>query len=286
MAQHRTFAFVLMPFDAKFDDVYRLGIQGAADAAGIEAKRLDDQLFDRSMLEQIYKEIDRSDLIIADMSGRNPNVFYEVGYADAKKKLIVFLTADATDIPFDLKHKPHIVYGTSILNLKDELTARLKWAADEVQLRREHPIKLNVAVLDPIFDRTEYTDTVRATFRIEVHNISDQLVQDIDSIYFFTKRWWSFTQDDKKCPTTSASESEESVRHIINPGFRSMPANDWRPVDVIAERVIWKKWVDKEPRPDSHKSQGMLRLALHTSQFQIRHEQKVEIVFTHDDLPF
>jgi hypothetical protein len=55
------------------------------------------------------------------MSGRNPNVFYELGYAHAKNKVCLLLTKDATDIPFDLKHHRHIVYR-SIQDLRKKLS--------------------------------------------------------------------------------------------------------------------------------------------------------------------
>ena len=46
------------------------------------------------------------------MSNNNPNVLYEVGYAHAKDKLIIFLTKDARHIPFDRKNKRHVVYSS------------------------------------------------------------------------------------------------------------------------------------------------------------------------------
>ena len=45
------------------------------------------------------------------MTGMNPNVFYEVGYAHALNKRVILLTETAEDIPFDLKHTPHVVYA-------------------------------------------------------------------------------------------------------------------------------------------------------------------------------
>jgi hypothetical protein len=70
-----------MPFDSKFQDIYKFGIKGAADDVGAYAERLDDQIFAEGMLDRIFNQISKADVIVADMSGRNPNVFYEVGYA-------------------------------------------------------------------------------------------------------------------------------------------------------------------------------------------------------------
>src|SRR5687767_2344768 len=137
----KPFAFVLMPFDESFDDVYNLGIKAAAEDTGIHAERLDEQLFDTNMLERIYEQIDRADIVIADMSARNPNVFYEVGYAHAKKKLTILLTSKPDDIPFDLKHRPHIVYE-SISQLKTDLRKNLEWAQSEITRRSTEPLRL------------------------------------------------------------------------------------------------------------------------------------------------
>ncbi|WP_441256404.1 hypothetical protein AB7Z32_20060 [Bradyrhizobium sp. 482_C4_N1_1] len=87
MTQLKPFAFVLMPFASDFDDIYKVGIKSIADELGIVAERVDEQIFSETMLERIYRQIDAADFIIADMSGRNPNVFYEVGYAHARGKL-------------------------------------------------------------------------------------------------------------------------------------------------------------------------------------------------------
>jgi nucleoside 2-deoxyribosyltransferase len=134
----KPFVFVLMPFDHAFDDIYEYGIRHAADEAGAYADRLDKQLFDESMLERIFNQISKADVIVADMTGRNENVFYEVGYAHALGKIVILLTQEASDIPFDLKHRPHIVYGNGggkIDRLKTLLVPRLTWALQEATRR-------------------------------------------------------------------------------------------------------------------------------------------------------
>ena len=54
MASPRPFAFVLMPFDKAFDDVYKLAIQAAAIEADVKAERVDEQRFSESILERVY----------------------------------------------------------------------------------------------------------------------------------------------------------------------------------------------------------------------------------------
>lgn len=130
----KPFVFVLMPFEHKFDDVYKFGIKGAAEDAGAYAERVDDQYYDEGILGRIYNQINKADVIVADMTEHNSNVFYEVGYAHALGKLVLLLTQDSGDIPFDLKHHPHTVYG-SIDVLRKELTQRLKWAIAEAHRR-------------------------------------------------------------------------------------------------------------------------------------------------------
>jgi nucleoside 2-deoxyribosyltransferase len=58
----------------------------------------------RKVLERVYNQIAKADIIVAEMTGRNANVFYETGYAHALNKRVVLLTQNANDIPFDLKH--------------------------------------------------------------------------------------------------------------------------------------------------------------------------------------
>lgn len=92
-------AFVIMPFSEEFDDIYQIGIKETAKNEKVTAYRLDEELFNEGMLEKIYKEIENSDFIIADLSNKNANVFYELGFAHAIGKLTILLTQNADDIP-------------------------------------------------------------------------------------------------------------------------------------------------------------------------------------------
>ena len=141
----KPFAFVLMPFSEQFDDIYELAIQPACDLAGAYAERVDKQIFHGSILDRVYNQISKADIIIADMSERNPNVFYEVGYAHALGKPTILLTKTTEDIPFDLRNYPHIVYNSRLADLKKGLESRVRWHI-------EHPSR-NDATKDNIVVR-------------------------------------------------------------------------------------------------------------------------------------
>ena len=138
----KPFVFVLMPFAEDFDDVYKLGIKPACENVGAYAERVDEQLFVGSITQRIYNQISKAEVIVADMTGRSPNVFYEVGYAHALGKPVVLLARHAEDIPFDLKDYPHVVYAGRIADLIPEVEKRVRWciehAGDSTPLTLSH----------------------------------------------------------------------------------------------------------------------------------------------------
>lgn len=128
----KPFVFVLMPFAEEFEDVYKLGIKPACENAGAYAERVDEQIYTGSIIQRIYNQISKADVIVADMTGRNPNVFYEVGYAHALGKAVILLAQNKKDILFDLQDYPHIVYGGKITELIPEVERLVRWYIEHV----------------------------------------------------------------------------------------------------------------------------------------------------------
>ena len=204
----KPFVFVLMPFNEDFDDIYKLGIKEAAKEIGAYAERVDEQIFNEGILERIFNQISKADVIVADMTGRNPNVFYEVGYAHALGKIVLLLTQKADDIPFDLKHKQHIIYGnggSKIQSLRSELTPRLNWAISESKRKGEEDNSKRILIsvcpkglnygdkyteipedcLSKPIPLIIYSDQ---EFSFQLHNNSLQEIPKIMHIYLFTDR--------------------------------------------------------------------------------------------------
>lgn len=124
MTTEKETVFVLMPFRDEFKDVYELAIKRAIEECGFGCLRAD-ELFNASIIiEDIENSIRDALLVVADLTTRNPNVFYEVGYARALDKEVVLLTQSKDDVPFDLQHRRYIRYNTDARGI-DELRTTL-----------------------------------------------------------------------------------------------------------------------------------------------------------------
>ena len=75
------YVFVAMPFSQEFEDIYHYGIQRAVDASGYSCERIDQTTFIGDVLGKIKERILASSVVVADLSGANPNVYLELGLA-------------------------------------------------------------------------------------------------------------------------------------------------------------------------------------------------------------
>lgn len=102
--------FVLMPFTSKLKPVYQDHISKVVKKKKISIGRADDFFSNGSIISDIWSAIRNASIVIADCTGRNPNVFYEIGIAHALSKETILITQNIKDIPFDLRHLRIIVY--------------------------------------------------------------------------------------------------------------------------------------------------------------------------------
>lgn len=128
----KPFVFVLMPFRDEIEDIYKLGIKETCEKAGCRCERVDEQSFKQTILQQIYEQIKKADIIVAELSEKNVNVYYELGYAHCiPGKTVILLAKNEDQIPFDLKPYQHVVYHGKIVELQEKLEKKLKWAIEE-----------------------------------------------------------------------------------------------------------------------------------------------------------
>lgn len=117
-------AFVIMPFKDEFRDIYILGIRETLAKHGYVCERADEIQFSGRVMEKIWDSIKEADLIIAEVTEHNPNVYYELGLAHANEKLVILLTKNISRAPFDVRDLNHIIYR-DIIELRDLLDRRL-----------------------------------------------------------------------------------------------------------------------------------------------------------------
>ena len=112
-------AFVIMPFDEASRPIYDKTIRPILTKLGFDVSRADDLLNQRNILRDILSSISSADLIVADLTGSNPNVYYELGLAHALRRRAILLVQHIDEIPFDLAGYRVIVYGTRPAQLED-----------------------------------------------------------------------------------------------------------------------------------------------------------------------
>jgi hypothetical protein len=103
-------AFVLMPFLPELRPVYEDHIRRVAASLELGVGRADDLFTARSVMADVWAAIFGARLVIADCTGRNPNVFYEMGLAHVLGKPVILITQDPDDVPFDVRHIRYIHY--------------------------------------------------------------------------------------------------------------------------------------------------------------------------------
>jgi hypothetical protein len=100
---------VMMPFDAAFTPVY-VAIQRSCADAGLRSLRVNDIWEEAAIIQDVFGLLFRSRIVVADFSGRNPNVMYETGIAHTLGRPVIPLSQSFDDVPFDLRHHRVLKY--------------------------------------------------------------------------------------------------------------------------------------------------------------------------------
>lgn len=102
--------FVAMPFAKAYAPTFTRGIQPALANSGWQVTRVDRSTWPRIITDAIILGILSADLVIGEVSSANPNVYYEIGIADAIHADLILVARKGTRLPFDLSHRRTIFY--------------------------------------------------------------------------------------------------------------------------------------------------------------------------------
>lgn len=106
--------FVMQPFSPPLGDYYEKIYKPAIEKAGLKPVRADADIFHTGkIMDQVWDGINSAKVLVAELTSRNPNVFYELGLAHALKKPVVLVSSREEDVPFDLQHIRVIYYDVT-----------------------------------------------------------------------------------------------------------------------------------------------------------------------------
>ncbi len=117
--------FVIMPFTTSLNFVYET-IHETVTRREMHCRRADASALSRPIIDDIKESLLSADLIIADLTDMNPNVYYEAGYADALKKNLILVAQKGTQLGFDMRHIRTLFYGDP-----EDLRRQLRKAIEE-----------------------------------------------------------------------------------------------------------------------------------------------------------
>lgn len=225
--------FVIMPFDPALDQYYRPVIVPAIEQAGLEAKRADDLFRSSMIVRDIWAMIQKADVLLAVLTTRNANVFYELGLAHAIGKPVVLISETMDDVPFDLRHVRVVLYD------KDDYVWGPK-LGDDIKTAIEETLKdPDQCVPDAFATPVQSQAPARDELEIEVRGIKRQLEQlSRRSRPFAPRRVIRYDFDEGEFVDLVVSEMRDVVDSPEWAGFQK---------EALLDEMLRKEWPDMTP---------------------------------------
>jgi hypothetical protein len=132
--------FVLMPFNPEFRKNYESVFCPAIRAANLQPLRSDEIFGARTVMLDIWRSINTAAVILAEVTGQNPNVFYELGLTHAVGKPAVIVTRSMDDVPFDLKSLRCLPYDVDDPDWGAKLKVDIQRALESVRSEAHVPL--------------------------------------------------------------------------------------------------------------------------------------------------
>ena len=107
------------------DKLFKYIVKPVCEECEFEAIRVDQLNDANSITQTIIDKLETADLVIADVSGHNPNVFYEIGFRTRTKKPIIHLRSKGENLPFDINTIRTFEYDLTDLDSVEEVKSRL-----------------------------------------------------------------------------------------------------------------------------------------------------------------
>lgn len=163
--------FVAMPFKANHSDTLWKIIRGIGDIRDLNVRRGDNPNSPTSILTDILEEIEKAEIIIADLTGLNPNVLYELGIAHVRCESVIILCQKGQKLPFDLASIRCIFYDVSTRSGQIDLANQLGSMLDS--LNKVGP----PTIIESVLERTQVIiDDLNALARLSDEELKNETI--------------------------------------------------------------------------------------------------------------
>jgi len=232
--------FVLMPFGGWLDDYYETIYTPAIQTTGLEPHRADDLFRPSTIVNDIWAYTKRAKLLLADLSGKNPNVFYELGLAHALAKPVILVAESMDEIPFDLRALRIIVYDKNAPDWGRVLREKIEAAIEEVL---QSPIE---AVLPAFLEVRPAPPAVTGHEKDLI-----EIKQELDLLRREVRRRDSIDRPGRRI-IIDPEEAKSRIRNYLDAGM---------PDEIIVERLVEmgppREWILNEIRDIKRGASGV-----------------------------
>lgn len=142
--------FVMMPFSDEFDGYYEDIYKPAIEESNLYPIRADSLFRPSPIIRDIWEYINRSKILIADITGLNPNVMYELGLAHAIAKPVIIISDSIEKVPFDLKTLRILIYDNKKPKWSDILKEKITQSVKEILAEPEASILTTFLTIKPV----------------------------------------------------------------------------------------------------------------------------------------
>lgn len=144
--------FVIMPFSStntcsedEWTDIFENVIKPSVEQPGINYDCIRANLVIGNIIRDILVNLNTADVVIADLTDQNPNVFYELGVRHALRDATILISQNINHVPFDLRHYMTLIYDWKTKKGKEQLKEKIKNVFDEIRINPD-----SVNVMSPV----------------------------------------------------------------------------------------------------------------------------------------
>lgn len=257
--------FVIMPFKKPFNTYYQQILKPAIEECSLKAIRADEVYGIKPIVNDIIECIINADIIIAELTGKNPNVNYELGIAHALGKNVIMISQTIEDIPFDYRHLRIILYNKDdnyYDSLKKDVTNTINSILNDssksykipaIEKFQKENLVINTWGIKEVFE-------TRQKMNVRLNEIWNELTNELDIIGFGLKSF-------RDAQTNSINEKTKKGLKLriltINPysSFVKQREKDELLTEGSIKKTIidLKKWVDKLKEKSSNPNNIQLK---------------------------